>query len=240
MKRFLTSMLLLAVSLPASAGVPSFVTYSGRLTDGTGWGESTAIDLTLRLYGQEQEGDALWEQEFPCPTGTEPTCVAVQDGYFSVMLGDGENAQGQGLNVITVFAANEETWITACVGQGCMAVDEMTPRQQIGSVPYAATSAVSGSVGGADYDEINRRMALTTARAMCMTMSCTPDCLYGTVYPFLDMESSGDATCAHYNRTCFATVYSPLLSFSSGTSWSLKSFCDTPADTPGWFACCSY
>ena len=33
-------MLLLLVSPGLHADVPSFVTYSGRLTDGTGWGES--------------------------------------------------------------------------------------------------------------------------------------------------------------------------------------------------------
>ena len=47
---------LMFFSSVAFAEVPASVTYSGRLTDGTGWGESTVADLTFYLC-TEASGD---------------------------------------------------------------------------------------------------------------------------------------------------------------------------------------
>ena len=135
MKKQLTMMLLcLFVSPVATAGVPSFVTYSGRLTDGTGWGQTESIALTLALYDAETDGTKLWEQSFPE--------VVIQDGYFSVVLGDGTDpGTGQGLNVTVVFAAHDATWVSVAVGQGL----ELEPWQPVGSVPYAVRSERVGN-----------------------------------------------------------------------------------------------
>jgi len=113
---FLPLSLLLFLLIPAvaPAGVPAFVTYSGRLTDGTGWGESTQLSLTFRIYDQETGGATLFEQ-------TEE--VVVQDGYFSVMLQDATE----------VFTGVGQTWIGVSVEGGA----ELAPRQAVGSVPYA-------------------------------------------------------------------------------------------------------
>jgi hypothetical protein len=112
------------------ADVPSFITYSGRLTDGTAWGKSEIMALTFRIYDQTEGGDPLWEQSFPA--------VAVEDGHFSIMLGNGKNpVDNTDLNVTDIFAAHDQTWITACVGEGCLPEGEMSPRQAVGSVPYA-------------------------------------------------------------------------------------------------------
>ena len=78
--------------IPAQAGVPAFVTYSGRLTDGTGFGESTTVNLSVRLYPCQCAFDE--ECASPCPedgdtafwTGTHLD-VPVYDGYFTVQLG---------------------------------------------------------------------------------------------------------------------------------------------------------
>jgi len=148
---FLPSLFVLLVPalLPATAAaaVPDFVTYSGRLTDGTAWGQSTTSALTFRIYGQADGGTALWEQSFPS--------VAIEDGYFSVMLGTGTNpADGKALNVSGVFGVHDQTWITVCVGAGCTPELDMKPRQQIGSVPYAMKAADAGAVTGRPGDAI--------------------------------------------------------------------------------------
>ena len=110
------------------ADVPDFVTYSGRLTDGTAWGKSEVMALTFRIYDQAEAGDPLWEQSFPA--------VAVEDGHFSVILGDGKNpADDSDLNVTDIFADHDQTWVTVCVGEGCLVGDELMPRQAVGSVP---------------------------------------------------------------------------------------------------------
>jgi len=120
MKRKTLVVLVFAAGMSyAKAGVPDFVTYSGRLTDGTAWGQSTTLDLTFRVYGSADGDDLLWQGEYPG--------LAVEDGYFSVML----------TGVTDVFGAHDETWITLCVNQGCTPEDDLMPRQKIGSVPYA-------------------------------------------------------------------------------------------------------
>jgi hypothetical protein len=50
MKTAITLLLLFMLTPPAHAAVPDFVNYSGRLTDGTGAGQSTTADLTFRIY----------------------------------------------------------------------------------------------------------------------------------------------------------------------------------------------
>jgi len=116
------AMLVVSVlATPVALGaVPDFVTYSDRLTDGTAWGQSQTEALTFRICDKAEGGTMLHEQVF----GN----AAVEDGYFSVML----------TGVAEVFGAHDATWITVCVGQGCLPADDLLPRQQVGSVPYAA------------------------------------------------------------------------------------------------------
>jgi len=116
---FSTLMFLTMVPSTPQAAVPDFVTYSGRLTDGTGWGQSDSVALTFRIYAQAEGGASLWEQAFPG--------AAIQDGYFSVIL----------TGVADVFGVHDQTWVTVCVGEGCTPEDELLPRQAVGSVPYA-------------------------------------------------------------------------------------------------------
>jgi hypothetical protein len=76
----------------------------------------------------------------------------VADGYFSVLLGSGDNPATPAVEtdyaVTDVFAAHDATWIAACVGQGCLPANDLLPRQPIGSVPYAARCANAGAVEG--------------------------------------------------------------------------------------------
>ena len=141
------ALVLLCLLVPSVvfAGVPDFVTYSGRLTDGTGWGQSQTLDLTFRMYGSADGDDLLWQNAYPG--------LAVEDGYFSVLLGDGDNPATPEVvetdyNVTVIFAANDETWITVCVGEfPCVSTFDLSPRQQIGSVPYAMRAKRIVSMG---------------------------------------------------------------------------------------------
>lgn len=101
----------------------SLITYSGRLADGTGWGQSVPVDLELRLYGTEVGGEPLWRKAFPG--------VAVEDGFFTVMMGDGFGPGDEALGIDTVFASTQQTWLGVTVEGTELA------RQGIASVPYA-------------------------------------------------------------------------------------------------------
>ncbi|RJO70451.1 MAG: formylglycine-generating enzyme family protein [Myxococcales bacterium] len=135
MKRIILALVFLSLSSLAHAQVPAFITYSGRLTDGT-WGQSLVVPLDFPIYDAATDGSLLWTQHFDA--------VAIEDGYFSVTLGDGENALGDPLNVTEVFAAHGETWITVSVDGS----DELEPRQPVGSVPYAVRAENSVKVNG--------------------------------------------------------------------------------------------
>jgi hypothetical protein len=121
--------LLAVVVFPfATQAQPSVVTYSGRLTDGQGWGQSAQLDLVFGLHGQAEGGSALW---------TSPSMkVNVEDGYFSVVLAD----------VAGVFAANAATWLSVSVGGG-----ETASRQAVNSVPYCLEAQHLGGRGADGY-----------------------------------------------------------------------------------------
>ena len=132
----------LLASWPAQADVPSFVTYSGRLTDGTAWGESTQADLTFWLC-TEPEGDVadcLWTE-----TVGE---VQLEDGYFAVTLG-----QTSPLPAPLPAAA----WLAVAVDNG----EPLAPRQQVGSVPYAIQAGNAGALEQQTLTDLDGRYVLT-------------------------------------------------------------------------------
>ena len=123
------AVVLLAVALlptEARADVPDYVTYSARLSDGTGWGQSSVADLEFTLYEESGDGSGLWTQSF--------TAVPLDNGYFSIVLGEGTDpVDGGPVSVTRVMADHDALWIAVAVDGG----PQLTPRQQIGAVPYA-------------------------------------------------------------------------------------------------------
>ena len=124
-----------ATSSGSTAQVPSFVTWSGRLTDGTGWAQSTTVNLTVAIWNAQKGGQQLWAQSYDE--------VVIEDGYFSVILGDA---------VTDAFAANAGTWIAVAVG----GAPPMEPRQPVGSVPYAIRAATAAELADADAYILNQ------------------------------------------------------------------------------------
>lgn len=91
------------------------ITYSGRLTDGTGWDQSTQVQMVVRFYDSESAGSLLWSS----PQMT----VSVVDGFFSVMLSQGTGPDGNPLGVDEVFSKNASVWMSLVVDD-----QEMVPR----------------------------------------------------------------------------------------------------------------
>ncbi len=136
MKTWPTACLVLLVSSAASAQVPGFITYSGRLTDGTGWGQSTVLDLVVTVYDAAEGGNVVFRGRHPG--------VPVVDGYFTVNLG---MCSESGACIEDPADAGfpstlpGQAWLSVAVDGGL----ELGPLQPIGSVPYAVTA---GSVAG--------------------------------------------------------------------------------------------
>jgi len=168
-----TFMLLLLVSPCLLADVPSFVTYSGRLTDGTGWGESTTLNLMFVLHPCGcTVGD---ECPNPCTGGPEEWVyvtthkdVAVVDGYFTVNLGmcdeTGDECTVNPAQATFPSDLPGQMWVEVMLGGV-----GLEPWQPVGSVPYAvAAKRTEVSYNGRRYS-LNAVFVGTTWNAMVLS-----------------------------------------------------------------------
>jgi hypothetical protein len=113
----------------ATAGIP----YQGRLANSSGQPLTQTVNMIFRLYASASGGTPLWEEQW-----TGSNSVQVSDGLFNVMLGSLTPIQQSTVTGI----ANLFLGIT--VGTD----SEMSPRVQLGSVPFAtqALTVPDGSI----------------------------------------------------------------------------------------------
>ena len=109
------------------------IAYQGRLADAGGAPLTGTYSIVFRLYSVASGGAPLWEEQWTGQNG-----VRVSDGLFNVMLGS--------LTPIpqAIVTGNNTLWLGITVGTD----DEMAPRVQLGSVPFAvqALTVPDGSV----------------------------------------------------------------------------------------------
>ena len=100
----------------------STIPYQGRLADADGNPVTATVNMIFRLYDQASGGAPLWEEQWTGSNG-----VQVSDGLFNVMLGS--------LTPIpqAVITGHDNLFLGITAGTD----DEMTPRVQLGSVPFA-------------------------------------------------------------------------------------------------------
>ena len=111
----------------AFAQVPGRLTHQGRLFDGTGLPLTDTINVTFKLYDAASGGAELWSETVP---------LTVEDGYFSVVLGETTPFDTSILN-------GTERWLGISVAGDA----EMTPRAGVRSVPYAVLAGdVTGTI----------------------------------------------------------------------------------------------
>src|SRR5437016_6017510 len=102
----------------ASGASTAVIPYQGRLTNTGGVPLSGSYSLTFKLYNVSSGGAALW-------TETQP--ITATNGLFNVLLGDTTPISQ------SILSSNSSLWLGITVGADA----EMTPRAQLGSVPYA-------------------------------------------------------------------------------------------------------
>jgi hypothetical protein len=109
------------------------IAYQGRLADNSGSPLTQTVNMTFRLYAAASGGVPLWEEGW-----TGANSVQVSDGLFNVMLGS-LNPIGQ-----AVITGNNNLFLGITVGTD----SEMSPRVQLGSVPFAtqALTVPDGSI----------------------------------------------------------------------------------------------
>lgn len=122
----LSPVLLLALCLggaaPSNAAVPAGLTQQGRILDAEGEPVNAKVTIVFTIYDDpeaSEESNILWQ---------ESQTITLEDGYFSTRLG--EDADNR-------FPADLFDGSVRYLGVKVGSDDEMTPRQRIGSVPYA-------------------------------------------------------------------------------------------------------
>lgn len=114
---------LLISGATVNAAVPQLIRYQGFLKDSAGAPLHGPYQLTFRLYGASTGGNALW---------TEPqSAVEISEGSFSVLLGQ--------VTSLATIDWSTNLWLSIQVESAA----ELSPRQQITSVPLALRAAVA-------------------------------------------------------------------------------------------------
>jgi hypothetical protein len=109
------------------------IAYQGRLADADGNPLTDTYNMIFRLYDVASGGVFLWEEQWTGSNG-----VQVSDGLFNVMLGSLTSIPQN------VIMEHDSLFLGITVGTD----DEMVPRVQLGSVPFAvqALTVPDGSV----------------------------------------------------------------------------------------------
>lgn len=113
-----------AIALTTTASTAT-INYQGRIADSAGNPLTETMPMTFRLYPVPTGGTPLWAE-----TWTGGNSVAVSDGLFNVMLGSIEP------DLAIIIQSNGELYLGIEIGND----SEMTPRVQLGSVPFAMQS----------------------------------------------------------------------------------------------------
>lgn len=128
---WLATLALTLLTAPAFAQVPQDMTYTGRLVDNLGNPLTGPVDLELRIFDAETSGTQLYSEEH-LGTALDAT------GGFSVQLGLGTSPSG---TFDASLFSDADRWLEVVVD-----TEELTPRQIIGSVPWALVAEQANEV----------------------------------------------------------------------------------------------
>ena len=179
----------------AAEGIAHTINYQGKLMDSSGGIVSDGnYGMKFSIYDSASGGSQLWtaSSTLGIPTGTpENVSVAVENGLFSLLLGDTSSDQ---VAFPDDLFNKDELYLGVTIGSD----SEMTPRKRLSAVPYAynsemlqgqhASGTVDGSLGG-DLFALNQNSdtpASATRTALGIYTSGTSD-----TYDYLIRGNSG-------------------------------------------------
>ncbi len=137
-------LLAMAVLAAHAQSVPELINYQGKLTqpDGSPIADGT-YDISFQIYNASTEGDVIWGKTYG---------VTAANGQFNVILGAfGGTALPAAVNDIVYAFTESERYLGITVetdenGNPLAAPEEIGPRQQILSAPFALEARTAGSV----------------------------------------------------------------------------------------------
>lgn len=145
-----------------SAQVPEIISYQGLLSDSDGAPLTGNYDLTVRIYDQQTEGTAIWNETH--------TGVSVSGGVFNIHLGS-----------VTPFGEAVDFSIPYWLGVSINGGAELTPRTRFTSIGTAlmAKRVIDGGVPAG----MVAAFAMPTAPAQWL--ACNGQAVSRTEYPNL-------------------------------------------------------
>ncbi len=208
------------------------IAYQGRLADAGGSPLTDTVNMTFRLYAAAAGGAPLWEEQW-----TGANSVQVSDGLFNVMLGS-VNSIGQ-----AVITSNNNLFLGITVGTD----SEMSPRVQLGSVPFAtqALTVPDGSITTAKLMDLAVTANKVASGQFLRLVNSSSDykIQFGALTVATAVEQSG--TGMYYGGTTltFPTAFTstPYIIFSAvggdngnEVSVTARNVSNTGADVQGW------
>lgn len=133
------------------------IPYQGRIANSAGTPLTGNYEITFALYSQLSGGAALWTEAW-----TGGNSVRISDGLFNVLLG---SLQPIPQSVIT---GNSNLWLGVKVSSDA----EMSPRVQLGSVPFAtqALTVPDGSITKAKLaSDVTDSLTTSPSGQVCLT-----------------------------------------------------------------------
>ena len=136
----------------AAAGVPTILSYQGRLTDGSGNLVGTASGTTYYFKfsiwnvatGGTAGTDRLWPSSAPSSFG-----ASVRQGVFTVNIGDTDNGFPNALDYD--FNTNKDIFLQVEVSSNNSDFETLSPRQRISAAPFARLAGAVSGVGQSSF-----------------------------------------------------------------------------------------
>ena len=174
------------------AAVPQTINYQGYLKNTDGTPVSTMVNVTFRLYAESSGGTPIWQETI----GVTPA-----NGIYSVILGSGTALDSSLFDSKSLY-----------LGVQVASEAEMSPRQQITSVPYALRTDIA--------DNVSSNATLNTANQIISSVATgTPPFQVDstTLVPNLNADMLDDKHAADFVDTTSGQTIAGTKTFNSNT-----------------------
>lgn len=203
-----------------AAGIPSIISYQGRLADSNsnllGSSSGTTYYFKFSIWnvatGGTQGSNQLWPSSAP-----SSVALTVRSGVFNVNIGDTANGFPNVLDYD--FNTNSDVYLQVEVSSTDSSFQTLTPRQRIGSVPFARLAgAVSGSTTPSSFGTTTP-FGTSIVSIEATSTKATPLSLRGFLSQVANLFQIQDATGANL----ISVNSGGFLGIASSTPWGLLS-----------------
>lgn len=112
------------------------ISYQGTLSNSSGQAVNGTLPMTFKLYTVPSSGNPIWTE-----ARSGANAVPVNNGLFNVLLGS--------VTPIDLNLLSQDLWLGISINGDA----EMTPREKLGTVPFAAMAGMAQTVPDGSIDQ---------------------------------------------------------------------------------------